>query len=418
VLVPSGFNGDMAKFKQQAKNIFKEFAKHRPLDAANNPGLNVFYVGAESDLDDGGNQCKYNCDGQTDRLLCCTNWGFHTLADQHCGEGLTRNLLIVHNDMKYGGSGGTNIGATSINLLSPLIAIHEIGHSLFGLRDEYSYGSGVPGTLNCQPAGCPGFADLKNAPGWWQDDSQGVGCQPGCKAGSNAFVSSINLMDKMNKPFGATNERITCCKFLFHGFTPDYCAAFTQNGLDLTKYCTDNVWKGKTPVALELVEVGSQAHLMARSQDPIGATSVFVADPVEWLAEAGPETGEWLCKQTEQSMAPGLYATEAVKGEQGDGQENDGTWVTNAEADDGHDVTVDVLDRNNLVVRTLKFHSNEAIEIPPKDPTDSGVGDGEFQDSARKIPRKNFRLILNSGETCTFAGNSEQSLSEQWSEQE
>lgn len=287
------------------------------------------------------------------------------------------------------------------------------GSSLFGLADEYSSETAptsAPAAPNCQVAGCPDFADLKNAPGgWWQEKSfSNIQCVPGCKDGSVAsFVGRKSMMGFMTLPFGAANERITCCKYLFHGFTPPYCADFDKNGLNLREYCTDKVWKGKTPVALELVEVGSQEHLKARAEDPMGVTSVYVASPVEWLAEAGPD-GEWVCEETDKTMKPGLYPTEAVHGEQGDGQEQGATWLTNAEADDGDDRTVIVLDQNNQLLRTLKFHAEEALEVPP---TDSG------ENSAVKLPRQNFQLILNSGETCTIAVTSDQ-IDGSWSEDE
>jgi len=55
-----------------------------------------------------------------------------------------RNQVIcVVNSSKYGGSGGA-VATCSTNASSTSIAIHEMGHSAFGLADEYGYGQGTP----------------------------------------------------------------------------------------------------------------------------------------------------------------------------------------------------------------------------------------------------------------------------------
>jgi hypothetical protein len=57
--------------------------------------------------------------------------------------------LVIVNSSEYGGSGGS-VGVTSVSGTWQLIAIHEFGHSGFGLGDEYGYWSGCtsdpPGT--------------------------------------------------------------------------------------------------------------------------------------------------------------------------------------------------------------------------------------------------------------------------------
>ena len=85
----------------QAQRSFNDFKNHRPLNADEIEGLNVFYVEAESDHDD-GKQCNFGSAG-VDRLLACKDWVFEGLADQHCGAGLSKTVLIIHNDDKYGG---------------------------------------------------------------------------------------------------------------------------------------------------------------------------------------------------------------------------------------------------------------------------------------------------------------------------
>lgn len=61
---------------------------------------------------------------------------------------LRHQVLCIVNSITYGGSGGT-IATCSTNAAAAQIAIHEIGHSAFGLADEY----GGDGTAT--PAGEP-----------------------------------------------------------------------------------------------------------------------------------------------------------------------------------------------------------------------------------------------------------------------
>jgi hypothetical protein len=58
-------------------------------------------------------------------------------------------LLCIANSTKYGGSGGA-IATCSVHVAASQVALHEIGHSAFGLADEYG-GNGA-GTPSGEPA--------------------------------------------------------------------------------------------------------------------------------------------------------------------------------------------------------------------------------------------------------------------------
>jgi IgA Peptidase M64 len=62
---------------------------------------------------------------------------------------LRHQVLCVVNAAKYGGAGGS-VAVTSTHPATSQIAIHELGHSAFGLADEYG-GNGV-GTPAGEPA--------------------------------------------------------------------------------------------------------------------------------------------------------------------------------------------------------------------------------------------------------------------------
>lgn len=56
---------------------------------------------------------------------------------------IRHHVLILVNSSKYGGSAGA-IATCSTHVLSPQIAIHELGHSAFGLDDEYDGDNDAP----------------------------------------------------------------------------------------------------------------------------------------------------------------------------------------------------------------------------------------------------------------------------------
>lgn len=64
---------------------------------------------------------------------------------------LRHQVLCIVNSTKYGGSGGA-VATCSVNAQASKIAIHEIGHSAFGLTDEYGgSGAGTPAGEPSQP---------------------------------------------------------------------------------------------------------------------------------------------------------------------------------------------------------------------------------------------------------------------------
>jgi len=66
-------------------------------------------------------------------------------------------ILVIVNSTTYGGSGGT-VGVYSLAAGALQIALHELGHSAFGLADEYEFyaGCGIDTDRNNHPAGEPG----------------------------------------------------------------------------------------------------------------------------------------------------------------------------------------------------------------------------------------------------------------------
>lgn len=75
-------------------------------------------------------------DANTERLLCVNETKakeFAALAPQ------ADQVIALGNTLKYGGAGGTVATASGANAQAGQIAIHELGHSIGGLADEYDY---------------------------------------------------------------------------------------------------------------------------------------------------------------------------------------------------------------------------------------------------------------------------------------
>ena len=74
-----------------------------------------------------------------ERLLALTGDGYLRAvqaADNLVGPGVWDVILVLVNSTKYGGSGG-DIAVSSIHSAASEIVVHELGHSLAGLADEY-----------------------------------------------------------------------------------------------------------------------------------------------------------------------------------------------------------------------------------------------------------------------------------------
>ncbi|MER5646825.1 M64 family metallopeptidase [Streptosporangium sp. NPDC002524] len=74
------------------------------------------------------------------RLVTMSNSAANSYANLVTGtSGANRQILALGNSGTYGGAGGAYATSSGHNSMSALIAPHEIGHSLGGLQDEYTY---------------------------------------------------------------------------------------------------------------------------------------------------------------------------------------------------------------------------------------------------------------------------------------
>ncbi|MFI6520946.1 M64 family metallopeptidase [Spirillospora sp. NPDC050679] len=84
---------------------------------------------------------NFNCGGM-DRLLCANLTKVQQYVAQAPGAD---SVVVLANSTKYGGAGYPGFATVSGgNASAGRIAIHELGHSVGGLADEYDYGSEGP----------------------------------------------------------------------------------------------------------------------------------------------------------------------------------------------------------------------------------------------------------------------------------
>jgi len=365
ILVPSAFFGDMALWDEKAALVYSKFSEHNPVNANQISQLNFYYVRADAPGDN-GRYCNYNCQG-IQRLLCCDGYEWQKHALNYCTQGQKMQILVVHNNDEYGGAGGANWGTTSTNAMASFIAIHEIGHSLFGLGDEYINSPSdinAPTSLNCDYAGCSKWSDMIGTFAGADCASNHCGTGNWYAPGANTIMNSLGG----GNTFGPVNDRITCCKYLLETDSiPGYCNPYNSNGFNLQSFCQQQVWKGS------LHAQNNQSD--ARQKQ--GKEFVHVREPTEWELMRNP-VGEWECVRLG-DLEPGFYPLDNVDGD------------TKAPLTGGQ-IAVQVQGLSS--VRWLYFNEFETIRVPI-------ANDG----AALHVPlaRMELNMILQQGEICSVA---------------
>ena len=167
VLLAEGFTaGQQAAFNTAADQFLTAFRATPPYDELA-PAINVFRVnvsstdsGADDPAATGGTgavvrtyfDATFGANGIR-RLLVCNNTTALTVAAAQVPEFTV--VIVVVNSTVYGGSGGS-VGTYSLAGGATEIAIHEMGHTAYGLADEYPYYAGGSETgHDHHPAGEP-----------------------------------------------------------------------------------------------------------------------------------------------------------------------------------------------------------------------------------------------------------------------
>lgn len=128
------------------------------VDQASNESGASHYERSPAEVRDTAYGCYYGCGG-IDRLVCCDD--SKVLAEVRAAVPGYDGVMVLVNDPTYGGSGGFAYATSyTADPYGSQVAAHELGHSLVGLWDEYSYGT----TGSAQ--GAPNCAKDGDAPQW------------------------------------------------------------------------------------------------------------------------------------------------------------------------------------------------------------------------------------------------------------
>jgi len=151
---------------------------------SNKEKFNFYYINRSSDL-----ECKLGCFG-VDRLVCCNDDRVKEVASQCPYD---QAVVLVDTKEFCGASKDYASVCTIEDERAGLVLVHELGHTIGGLGDEYSYGrSGKTEVPNCDVAGCSKWAGI-----------EGTGCYETCGY-TNLFRPTLkdSLMNLYIPQFG------------------------------------------------------------------------------------------------------------------------------------------------------------------------------------------------------------------------
>lgn len=153
VLLAEGFTSTQQSAFDAAANDFITHLKATPPFDELSPAINVFRINVQSTDSGADDPASAGGTGATARTYFDATFGGNgirrlLLVNQTTALQVATNLvpefslvLVMVNSTIYGGAGGT-VGTYSLATGAEEIAIHEAGHTAFGLADEYAYYAG------------------------------------------------------------------------------------------------------------------------------------------------------------------------------------------------------------------------------------------------------------------------------------
>jgi len=220
VFVGSGFATMMSWVNQVRKTFEGIMSDKFPFISDPSTRIQPFFVRQR-----GESFCRFGCAG-IDRLLCCNVTITKDLASK-CFTSSTRlQTIVIHNDKRTGGAGypRENIATISTYKNNHLFALHELGHSLLELGDEYptSVGSTAENMPNCDVKNCPKWSDLDTKLKLGGTLCKSKGCEDGL-----SYVGKNSFMRDIFKDPGVVNLRYSCCTHLaLTKIIPEYCEEY------------------------------------------------------------------------------------------------------------------------------------------------------------------------------------------------
>lgn len=195
VIIGDGFKIDeMHKFRTQAKIFADAILNYDPKIKLQRNAWNVHLVevvskksGADNTKSQYGPKvdtaldAHFFCTPATLRLLCVNNNKVKFIVSQLVPQ--FDKILVIVNTKDRGGSGG-NIAVGSLSEDGTKVVVHELGHSLAGLADEYLYifGEGTKSEIKSEPKAPNVTANNNiNTVKWkhWVGEEADIHAQPG-----------------------------------------------------------------------------------------------------------------------------------------------------------------------------------------------------------------------------------------------
>lgn len=277
VLLAEGFTAaQQAAFDNACGQFVNDIRNTPPFDELS-PAINVFRVnvsstdsGADDPVAAGGSGATVRTyfdatfgGNNIRRLLICNSTTALQVAAAQVPEFTV--VLVVVNSTIYGGSGG-GIGTYSLAGGATEIAIHELGHTAFGLADEYPYYAGGNETgHDHHPAGEPSEPNVttnsdRNTLKWrWA-----VAPTTAIPTMSNPNCSQV---DNRPSPVPAGTVGLFEGAHYYHcgAFRPEYDCKMRALGIPFCRICRQVIWN----------RIGPLATLQARARTPITMLARF-----------------------------------------------------------------------------------------------------------------------------------------------
>lgn len=225
VFVPSGFEDNLSDFENTVRAGFEKISADYPPFGVDVDSLNIVL----------SKPTKTNsafCHKKENGLLDCAYLQTVEMG-RKCAPGGNKITIVMHNtngEWIRGNAQNNHVVLTNHPRFVGTI-LHEMGHALFELADEYPDG-GPADKKNCSPAA--------NKCSAWQDliDAGLATCESGCKE-NRSFVDGNNIMkDTSSDTYGHSNQRLICCRYKkVTGEFPSYCEEYRNIGVGLDSYC-------------------------------------------------------------------------------------------------------------------------------------------------------------------------------------
>lgn len=270
VIMGDGFTkSEQDKFNNYAQSIADYILDTPPYDSMKDH-INFYAVDVISnysgvahdpyDMKDTYFRSSYNISG-IDRLLYPTDTSRVTATASYYFPYYDQILVLV-NDEKYGGGGGSVCATGSINYLSTEIMVHEIGHSFGSLADEYYAGPQyLRESPNMTQESSPskvkwksflkflgiGIYPYETAYNWYRPSQN---CKmrylgkeyPYCKVCENQIKLSLKQLSKENKTTSFTDS---AGKFKITNFNKKYVEFVKPSNSSKVKIPTYVTYKGR-----------------------------------------------------------------------------------------------------------------------------------------------------------------------------